>query len=150
MTRYMSALAITLAVILAPLVQVGHTVRASNGTRTVLTVALRRQSCTATNAGAAVGAARFSPDDQGGNPGGLEIDVSLTAGLPRASYSVSVLGDPCQLLFSGGTLATDDSGRGDLSVHVPSTAVPPGASLRVQVAAPAAAEVITSDPVGAM
>ncbi|HXT35400.1 MAG TPA: hypothetical protein VN837_07460 [Chloroflexota bacterium] len=113
------------------------------------TVALHRENCTATNGGTMVGTARFSPDDQGGNPGGLEIDVSLTAGLPRSSYSVAVLGTPCQVLFQGGTLTTDDRGRGDLSVHVPSTVVPAGASLRVQVVDPVTADVITSDPTAA-
>ena len=93
-----------------------------------------------------VGTVRFSPDDQGGNPGGLEIDVGLTARLPRTSYSVMLLGTACQLLFQGGTLTTDDRGRGDLSVHVPSTAVPAGTGLRVRVVALAAADVLTSDP----
>jgi hypothetical protein len=53
------------------------------------------------------------------------------------------------VLFSGGTLTTDDRGRGDLSVHVPASVVPPGASLRVQLVAPADADIITSDPTSA-
>ena len=96
--------------------------------------------------GPLVGTARFSLDDQGGIPGGFEIDVALTAGLPRSNYSVFVLATPCQVLASGGTLKTDDRGRGDLSVHVAGTVVPQGTSLRVQVVALAGADVLTSDP----
>lgn len=61
-----------------------------------------------------------------------------------------MLGTSCQVLFTGGTLTTDDSGRGDLSVHVPANIVPTGASMRVQVVAPANADVITSDPTSTM
>ena len=149
MMRFTSALAIALAVIILPLMQVGHIARAANGGHTTQTVALRREDCT-TNGGTTVGTARFAASDQGGQPGGLEIDVSLTAGLPRSSYIVSVLSTPCQVLFNGGTLATDDRGRGDLSVHVPANVVPAGASLRVQVVAAADADVITSDPTSPM
>ena len=153
MMRFISALAfalaLALAAILLPVVQGGHIAHAANGGHTTQTVALRREDCT-TNGGATVGTARFALSDQGGQPGGLEIDVALTAGLPRSSYSVSVLGTPCQMLFSGGTLTTDDRGRGDLSVHVPANVVPAGTSLRVQVVAPANADVLTSDPTSSM
>lgn len=161
MRRFVSALTIALATIALPLVSPGPVARASNGTRDLQTVALRRQDCAATSAGSIVGTARFSLDDQGGenvNPGGREIDVALTAGLPRSSYGVYVLGGSCQVLVHAGTLTTDDSGRGDLSVHVLGSVVPPDGILRVQVVAPADAvvpgtgpftDVLTSDPTSA-
>jgi len=146
MIRCTGTLVIAVSISMLPLVQGGYFVRASGGTRTVQTVPLRRETC-ATNGGTMVGTARFAPDDQGGNPGGLEIDVSLTAGLPRTTYNVTVLGTTCQVLFQGGALKTDDSERGDLSVHVPSTVVQAAPSLRMQVTAPAGADVITSDSI---
>ncbi|HWE64320.1 MAG TPA: hypothetical protein VHB98_21625 [Chloroflexota bacterium] len=149
MTRFTGTLVTAAAISLLSLVQGGYLVRASGGTRTVQTVALRREAC-ATNGGTTVGTARVAPDDQGGNPGGLEIDVSLTGGLPRTSYTVVVLGTSCQVLFQGGALKTDDSERGDLSVHVPGTVVQVGPSLRVQVSASAGADVITSDAISAV
>ena len=127
----------------------GHLAHASQGNNNPQIVALRRQSCTATTAGPQVGTARFSLDDQGGgnvNPNGVEINISLTSGLPRSTYSVSVLGNPCQVLLANGTLKTDDRGRGDLGMHILGNLIPPGTSLRVQLAAPANADVITSDP----
>lgn len=154
MMRCISALAITLAAILLPLAPFGPSAHASGGIRNLQTVALRRQDCT-TTAGPAVGTARFSLDDQGGIPGGVEIDVALTAGLARSTYSVFVLATPCQVLAQAGMLKTDDRGRGDLSVHVSGTILPAGASLRVQVVSPSTApvpgpgpfvDVLTSDP----
>lgn len=161
MMRFISALVIALAATTLLLAPFGHSARAANGTRNLQTVALHRQDCTATTVGPLAGTARFSLDDQGGenvNPNGIEIDVSLTAGLPRSSYSVFVLSNPCQVLVRAGTLKTDDRGRGDLSVHVLGSLVPAGASLRVQVVAPADAavpgpgpfaDVLTSDPTNA-
>jgi hypothetical protein len=96
--------------------------------------------------GSAVGTARFSADDRGGNPGGLEIRSSLTAGLPQASYTVNLLSGSCQFVTGLGTLRTDDSGRGDLDAHVAGSLLPAGAALRVQLSA--AADVLTSDSVG--
>lgn len=148
MTRFISTLAIALAALTIPLAPLGHLAHASQGNNNPQTVALRRQSCTAATTGPQVGTARFAFDDQGGNPGGLEIDIALAAGLPRTTYSVSVLSNPCQVLVSGGTLQTDDRGRGDLSLHVPGAVVPPGANLRVQLVAPANADVLTSDLAG--
>lgn len=144
MTRLISALVIALAATLLPLTHLGQPAHASGGNNDLQTVALHRQDCTQTNMGPTVGTARFSLDDQGGNPGGVEIDISVTAGLPRSNYSVSVLVDPCQTLAQEGTLKTDDSGRGDLEFHVPGSLVPSGASLRVQLVAPS--DLMTSDP----
>jgi hypothetical protein len=93
-----------------------------------------------------VGTARFSLDDQGGgnvNPNGIEIRASVTDGMPRTSYGVYVVNSACQLLVGGGTLATDDSGRGDLDFHVLGSVVPPGTTVRVQLLA--AEDAITSD-----
>jgi len=144
MTRFMSALALALAALVVPLAHSGQIARASGGSATGQTVNVYRESCTATSPGAAVGTARFAPDDQGGNPGGLEIRTGLTGGLPRTSYSVVVLVSPCRVLTRAGTLTTDDSGRGDLDVHVTGSLVPPGAALRVQLASPT--DTLTSDP----
>jgi hypothetical protein len=107
-----------------------------------------REDCTANAAGLTVGTARFSLDDQGGNPGGIEVRTGITAGLPRASYSLFLLANPCQVLTNLGTLRTDDSGRGDLDVHVEASLLPPGAALRVQAVAPGS--VLTSDPVNGL
>lgn len=145
MPRFIRALVLT--ALLAPLTQSGQIVRAS-GNATAQTVTVYRQACTAANSGLAVGTARFSLDDQGGNPGGVEIRTDLTGGLRRTSYSVSVLASPCQVLIGVGTLTTDDSGRGDLDVHVAGSLLPAGAALRVQVMAPG--DVLTSDPVSDM
>jgi hypothetical protein len=93
-----------------------------------------------------VGTARFSLDDQGGgnvNPNGLEIRVSVTAGMLRASYDVDVVNAACQVLVRVGTLTTDDSGRGDFEFHVLGSVVPPGTSVRVLLLA--STDIITSD-----
>ena len=144
MTRFMSALTLALAALTLPTVQFGQTAHASGGNATAQTVAVYRESCTAAAPGVAVGTARFSLDDQGGNPGGMEIRTGLTGGLPRTSYTVYLLANPCQVLSGVGTLTTDDSGRGDLDVHVAGSLLPPGAALRIQLVAPA--DVLTSDP----
>jgi hypothetical protein len=155
MTRLIRALAITLAALPLPLTQFGHIARASGGINDVQTVAVHRQACTATSAGPVVGSARFSLDDQGGgnvNPNGIEIRASLTAGTPRASYSVYVVGSACQILVRGGTLTTDDSGRGDFEFHVLGSTVPPGTTVRVQLTTPStgpSTDVLTSDAVSA-
>jgi hypothetical protein len=143
MTRLLKVFLVTPAVITLALAQFGGIVHASGGSATGQTVNVYRQACTATASGAAVGTARFAADDQGGNPGGLEIRTGLTAGLPRTSYTVSVL-NACQVLATVGTLQTDDSGRGDLDVHVAGSLLPAGATLRVQLIAPT--DVLTSDP----
>ena len=145
MTRLSRALALTLAAFLIPLVQTTHRAHASGGTATAQTVAVYRQSCGSTGQGSVIGTARFSPDDQGGNPGGLEIRTGLTSGLPRTAYTVSLLAGPCQTLTTLGTLTTDDSGRGDLDAHVAASLLPPGTQLRVQLIAPN--DTLTSDPV---
>lgn len=59
-----------------------------------------------------------------------------------------MLVNPCQVLTAVGTLTTDDSGRGDLDVHVSGSLLPTGASLRVKLTA--TADVLTSDPVSGM
>jgi hypothetical protein len=149
-TRFTSALAIALTAIALPLAQTGHIARASGGNNSAQTVALHRQNCAATNAGPTVGTARFSLDDQGGenvNPNGIEILASVTAGMPRTSYGVEVVDAACQPLASGGTLTTDDSGRGDLEFHVLGSVVPPGTNVRVQLLA--STDAITSDQVSA-
>lgn len=145
MTRLISALALALAALLFPLVHTGHAALASGGNATSQTVNVDRATCTSTASGPAIGTARFSLDDQGGNPGGIEIRTAITAGLPRASYGVSVLASPCQVLTTVGTLNTDDSGRGDLDVHVAGNLLPAGTDLRVQLVAPG--DVLTSDSV---
>jgi hypothetical protein len=146
MIRFTSALAWGLATIALPLAGVGQIAHAFGGSNIVQTVALHRQDCTTTAAGPVLGTAGFSLDDQGGgnaNPDGLEIHTSLTAGSPRTAYSVSVVGSACQVLVTGGTLTTDDRGRGDLDFHVLGSVVPPGTSVRIQLLAPA--DGITSD-----
>ena len=150
MTRLISALAIALAAVLLPLSQSGYIAHASGGNNSVQTVALHRQDCTATTVGATAGTARFSLDDQGGgnvNPNGIEIRASVTSGVPRTSYGVYVVDAACQILASGGTLTTDDSGRGDLGFHVLGSVVPPGTNVRVELVAPG--DVLTSDPTSA-
>lgn len=119
---------------------------AFGGNNSTQTVPLHRQGCAATAEGITAGTAGLSLDDQGGgntNPNGLEIHVAVTAGASRTTYTVSVVGSACQVLVTGGTLTTDDSGRGDLDFHVLGSVVPPGTSVRVQLLAPA--DVITSD-----
>lgn len=150
MIRFTSALAIALAVIALPLAEIGHIAQASGGNNTAETVALHRQACAATTAGPTVGTARISLDDQGGgnvNPNGIEILASVTAGMPRTSYNVEVVGAACQVLVSGGTLTTDDSGRGDFEFHVLGSVVPPGTNVRVQLLA--STDAITSDLISA-
>jgi hypothetical protein len=150
MTRLPRLVTIALSTLLLPLVQSGGIARASGGINSVQTVALHRQVCTASVAGQAVGTARFSLDDQGGgsvNPNGIEIRASVTAGQPRTSYGVDVVDAACQVLAAGGTLVTDDSGRGDLGFHVLGSLVPPGTNVRVELIA--SADALTSDPVSA-
>jgi hypothetical protein len=145
MTRFMTALALALLASVIPVMQAHQIARASGGSSSAQTVAVYRQSCSATGAGAVVGTARFSPDDQGGVPGGLEIRTGLTGGLPRTSYNVYLLASPCGVIAGVGVLTTDDSGRGDLDVHVAASLVPAGSAVRVQLVAPA--DVLTSDSV---
>lgn len=136
---------VALAALLPLFLLSSRTAEASGGNATAQTVAVYRSACAASLSGATVGTARFSADDQGGIPGGAEIRIGLTAGLTRTTYSVSVLTGDCQLLISAGTLVTDDSGRGDLDVHVSGTIIPAGASLRVQLSAPG--DILTSPAV---
>ncbi len=150
MNRFTRTGTIALATLLLPLVQVGPIAHASGGNNDLQTVAVHRQNCTTASAGATVGTARFSLDDQGGgnvNPNGIEIRASLTAGVPRTSYAVTVVDAACQTLASGGTLATDDRGRGDQEFHVLGSTVPPGTSVRVQLVA--TGDTLTSDQVSA-
>jgi hypothetical protein len=150
MSRLPRFLAIALPTLFLPLVLTGGIARASGGNNLVQTVALYRQACAASVAGPMVGSARFSLDDQGGgnvNPNGVEIRASVTAGQPRTSYSVNVVGAACQVLAIGGTLRTDDSGRGDLEFHVLGTVVPPGINVRVELSA--SGDALISDPVSA-
>jgi hypothetical protein len=150
MKRLPRFVAIALPALLLPLVHSGGIARASGGINSVQTVALNRQACTAPTAGPMVGTARFSLDDQGGgnvNPNGIEIRASVTAGQARTSYGVYVVDVACQVLATGGTLVTDDSGRGDLGFHVLGSVVPPGTNVRVELVAPA--DVLTSDAVSA-
>lgn len=114
----------------------GRAVQASGGNATAQTVGVYRSVCSASVSGVAVGTARFSADDQGGIPGGAEIRIGLTAALTRTTYTVSILTGSCQVLASAGSLVTDDSGRGDLDVHVAGTAIPSGAALSVELVAP--------------
>jgi hypothetical protein len=150
MIRVIRSLAIALAALLLPAIQWGQTAHASGGFNSVQTVAIHRQACTATTTGQAIGTARFSLDDQGGgnvNPYGIEIRASLTAGMPRMGYEVDVVDAACQVLDRGGTLTTDDSGRGDFEFHVLGSVVPPGTDVRVLVIA--SADILTSDAVSA-
>jgi hypothetical protein len=150
MSRLPRCVAIALPILLFSLVPAGGIARASGGINSVQTVALHRQACTASTAGPTVGSVRFSLDDQGGgnvNPNGIEIRVSVTAGQPRTSYGVYVVDAACQVLATGGTLVTDDSGRGDLEFHVLGSVVPPGTNTRVELIA--STDVLTSDPVSA-
>jgi hypothetical protein len=150
MTRLARSVVIALATLSLPLIHMGHVALASGGINNVQTVALHRQICTTTTVGPLTGTARFSLDDQGGgnvNPNGIEIRASVTAGLPRASYGVYVVDAACQVLVSGGTLTTDDSGRGDVEFHVLGSVVPPGTNVRVLLVAPA--DTLTSDAVSA-
>jgi hypothetical protein len=141
-------IALVLAALMGPLAHSGPVVHAAGGNATAQTVNVYRAACPATTPGATVGTARFSLDDQGGNPGGIEVRTGITAGLPRTSYSVSLLASPCQVIAGVGTLITDDSGRGDLDVHVAGSVLPAGAALRVQLVAPG--DVLTSDPVSGL
>jgi hypothetical protein len=141
-------IALFLAALIVPLAQSSQVVRASGGNATAQTVNVYREACSAPTPGVTVGTARFSLDDQGGNPGGIEVRTGVTAGLPRTSYSVSLLASPCQLVTAVGTLTTDDSGRGDLDVHVAGSLLPSGASFRVQLVAPG--DVLTSDAVSGL
>lgn len=141
--RHHSVAALAALLLLFPLST--GVVEASGGNATAQTVAVYRSTCAASISGETVGTARFSADDQGGIPGGAEIRVGLTAGKTRTSYSVYVLTGACQVLTSGGTLTTDDSGRGDLDVHVAGTTIPAGTSLRVELIGPS--DVLTSDSV---
>jgi hypothetical protein len=150
MSRLPRFVAIALSSLLLPLVQSGGIARASGGINSVQTVALHQQACTASTVGATVGTVRFTLDDQGGgnvNPNGIEIRASVTAGQPRTSYGMYVVGVTCQVLAAGGTLVTDDSGRGDLGFHVLGSVVPPGTNVRVELIA--SADALTSDQVSA-
>jgi hypothetical protein len=150
MVRLIRSLVIALAALLLPTMQWGQVAHASGGFNSVQTVAVHRQACTATTTGPLAGTARFSLDDQGGgnvNPNGIEIRASVTAGLPRVSYEVDVVDAACQVLDRGGTLTTDDSGRGDFEFHVLGSVVPPGANVRVLLVA--SADILTSDTVSA-
>jgi hypothetical protein len=160
MGRRISALTIAFAASISSMAITSHVTRASGGNDDIQTVSLQRQGCPA-NTGTAVGTARFSLDDQGGgnvNPNGVEIDLSVNAGMPRTAYTALILGSSCQVLVDGGTLTTDDRGRGDLGFHVPGTSLPPGTSVRAQLVAPSSAapsnsgsftDVLTSDSVAA-
>lgn len=150
MTRFTRLVATALPALVLPLVQSGAIARASGGINSVQTVALHRQGCAASTVGSVVGSARFSLDDQGGgnvNPNGIEVRASVTAGQPRTDYGVYVVDGTCQVLAAGGTLITDDSGRGDLGFHVLGSVVPPGTTVRVQLVSPA--DVLTSDAISA-
>ena len=59
-----------------------------------------------------------------------------------------LLASPCQVLTGVGTLTTDDSGRGDLDVHVAGSLLPAGAALRIQLVT--SGDVLTSDSVTGM
>lgn len=144
MTRFLIALTLTLAALIAPLTHSGHIARASGGSSTGQTVGLYREGCT-TSSALAVGTVRFAPDDQGGIPGGLEIRTGVTAGLPRTTYAVSLLANPCGVITKLGTLTTDDSGRGDLDAHVAASLISSREVVRVQLVAPG--DTLTSDPV---
>jgi hypothetical protein len=140
---------IALAGILLSLMGAGHIAWASGGNNAIQYVGLHRQDCSMTGTGPEVGTARFSLDDQGGeaiNPNGIEIRTAVTSGLARSTYSLSLLSSSCGVVATIGTLKTDDSGRGDLDVHVPGSMVPSGGGLRVQLVAPSNADIITSDP----
>jgi hypothetical protein len=139
------ATALTVTALMVFPTPIGHVAHASGGSSTALSVAVYRSSCTVGSAGPAVGTARFSVDDQGSTPAGVEIRTGLTAGLPRTNYAVSVLAGACQFLAQVGTLTTDDSGRGDLDAHVAGRLLPPGAALRVQLVA--TSDMLTSDAV---
>lgn len=138
-----AVLAVAGAVGLPVFAGIGH---ASGGSATGQTVSIYREACGATASGSTVGTARFAADDQGGNPGGLEIRTALTAGLFRTSYTVSLLSSSCQVIAGLGTLTTDDSGRGDLDAHVAGSLLPAGTPLRVQLTA--TADTLTSDSTG--
>jgi hypothetical protein len=127
------AVAALLAALLLPFPLTSRAVQASGGNATAQTVGIYRSACAVSLSGATLGTARFSADDQGGIPGGVEIRTGLTAGLTRTTYSVAILTGGCQLLTNAGTLVTDDSGRGDLDVHVSGTTIPAGTAIRVQL-----------------
>lgn len=139
--------ALALAAFLFPLVMPSLQAQASGGNATAQTVGVYRSACGSVVSTPAVGTARFSADDQGGIPGGAEIRIGITAGLTRTTYSVTVLTGDCQVLQSAGTLVTDDSGRGDLDVHISGTTIPPEATLRVALSG--AGDVLSSPAVPA-
>ena len=58
-----------------------------------------------------------------------------------------VVGAACQVLAAGGTLVTDDSGRGDLGFHVLGTAVSPGTNVQVELIA--STDALVNDQVSA-
>jgi hypothetical protein len=138
---------LALAALLFSLGTSGYPAQASGGNATAQTVGVYRAACGSVATSSAVGTARFSADDQGGIPGGAEIRIGITAGLTRTTYSVSVLTGDCQMLQNAGTLITDDSGRGDLDVHVSGTTIPAGASLQVSLSG--AGDVLSSPAVPA-
>lgn len=148
MTKLILCFALTVTAFMVTYAQSYQVARASGGSATAQTVGVYRVSCGATSPGLAAGTARFSLDDQGGNPGGIEVRTALTAGLPRTSYTVYLLASPCQVLTGVGTLTTDDSGRGDLDVHVAGSLLPAGAALRIQLVT--SGDVLTSDSVTGM
>lgn len=134
MSRLPRCVALALPIPLYSMAGAPGIARASGGITSVQTVALHRQARTASIAGPTVGSVRFSLDDQGGgnvNPNGIEIRVGVTAGRPTTSYGAYVVDAACQVLATGGTLVTDDSGRGDLDFHVLGSLVPPGTNQRV-------------------
>lgn len=141
-----AAIALLLVTLGVPLTQWRGIAHASGGNATAQTVSVDRADCS--SSGPSVGTARFSLDDQGGNPGGIEVRTAISTGLPRTNYSVSLLQSPCTVITVMGTLKTDDSGRGDLDVHVVGSLLSPGAALRVQLVAPG--DILTSDPVSGL
>ncbi len=147
MKTFLSYPLIALAALLLSIGSPGYLAHAAGGNATAQTVGLYRATCAASVSGPVVGTARFQADDQGGIRGGAEIRVGVTDGLTRATYSVTVLTGDCQILQRSGSLITDDSGRGDLDVHVSGTTIPSGASLRVTLSAPG--DTLTSEAVPA-
>lgn len=146
MSRFIRAPFLILAALIVPVTFSVQFVHAAGGNATAQTVTVYRASCSTTIQGSLAGTARFSLDDQGGIPGGMEIRTGLTAGLPRTSYTLYLLANPCRVLTGLGTLTTDDSGRGDLDVHVAAGVVPSGTAVRIQ--AVASGDVLTSDLAG--
>jgi hypothetical protein len=150
MVQLVRFLAIAGAALLLSATQWGQVAHASGGLNDVQTVALHQQACMATTTGPLAGSARFSLDDQGGgnvNPNGIEIRASVTAGMPRTSYEVDVVDAACHVLDLGGTLKTDDRGRGDFEFHVLGSVVPPDTNVRVLLTA--STDILISDAVTA-